>query len=142
MRTPPDRWSLLLQMTRQHQKGLVCGLFTALIITTSSCISIGIKPETLVSHAPQTSFQQALAAVAFPPMPIVQFPEPLTTSLYRPLAMQALCYCFGSESSSRFSSTGMINVDFTNQTANVREIDLRDNDMHSLRSSMAFQISN
>ena len=36
----------------------------------------------------------------------------------------------------------MINVDFTNQTANVREIDLRDNDMHSLRGSMAFQISN
>ena len=49
---------------------------------------------------------------------------------------------FGSESSSRFSGTGMINVDFTNQTANVREIDLRDNDMHSLRGSMAFQISN
>jgi hypothetical protein len=36
----------------------------------------------------------------------------------------------------------MINVDFTNQTANVREIDLRDNNMHSLRGNMAFQISN
>ena len=36
----------------------------------------------------------------------------------------------------------MIYVDFTNQTANVREIDLRDNDMHSLRGNMAFQISN
>lgn len=36
----------------------------------------------------------------------------------------------------------MINVDFTNQTPNVREIDLRDHDMHSLRGSMAFQISN
>ena len=36
----------------------------------------------------------------------------------------------------------MINVDFTTQTANVREIDLRDNDMHSLRGSMNFQISN
>jgi hypothetical protein len=33
-------------------------------------------------------------------------------------------------------------VDFTNQTANVREIALGDNDMHSLRDSMAFQISN
>jgi hypothetical protein len=49
---------------------------------------------------------------------------------------------FGYESSSRFSGTGMIDVDFTNQTANVREIDPRDNNMHSLRSSMAFQISN
>ena len=49
---------------------------------------------------------------------------------------------FESERSSRFSGTGMINVDFTTQTANVREIDLRDNDMHSLRGSMAFQISN
>ncbi len=75
-------------------------------------------------------------------MPIVQFPQPLTTSLYRPLAMQTLCYCFGSESPSRFSGTGMINLDFTNQTANIREIDLHDNDMHSLRGSMAFQISN
>ena len=36
----------------------------------------------------------------------------------------------------------MINVDFTNQTANVREIDLHDNDMHNLRGSMTFQISN
>ena len=36
----------------------------------------------------------------------------------------------------------MINVDFTTQTANVREIDLRDNNMHSLRGSMNFQISN
>jgi uncharacterized protein YdeI (BOF family) len=56
--------------------------------------------------------------------------------------MQTLCYCFGSENPSRFSGTGMINVDFTNQTANVREIDLRDNNMHSLRGNMAFQISN
>lgn len=75
-------------------------------------------------------------------MPIVEFLEPLTTSLYRPLSMQTLCYCFGSENPSRFSGTGMINVDFTNQTANVREIDLRDNNMHSLRGNMAFQISN
>jgi hypothetical protein len=75
-------------------------------------------------------------------MPIVHFPEPLTTSLYRQLAMQTLCYCFGSASPSRFSGSGMISVDFTNQTANVREIDLRDNDMHSLRGKMAFQISN
>ena len=75
-------------------------------------------------------------------MPIVEFLEPLTTSLYRPLSMQTLCYCFGSEKPSRFSGTGMINVDFTNQTANVREIDLRDNNMHSLRGNMAFQISN
>ena len=36
----------------------------------------------------------------------------------------------------------MINVDSTNQTANVREIDLHDNDMHNLRGSMTFQISN
>ena len=36
----------------------------------------------------------------------------------------------------------MINVNFTNQTANVREIDLRDNDMQRLRGDMAFQISN
>jgi hypothetical protein len=36
----------------------------------------------------------------------------------------------------------MINVDFTNQTANVREIDLHDNNMHNLRGSMTFQISN
>ena len=36
----------------------------------------------------------------------------------------------------------MINVDFTNQTANVRKIDLHDNDMHNLRGSMTFQISN
>ena len=75
-------------------------------------------------------------------MPIVQFPEPLTTSLYRPLSMQTLCYCFESESSTRFAGTGMLNVDFTTQTADVREIDLRDNDMHSLRGSMTFQISN
>ena len=75
-------------------------------------------------------------------MPIVEFLEPLTTSLYRPLSMQTLCYCFGSENPSRFSGTGMINVDFTNQTANVREIDLNDNNMHNLRGSMAFQISN
>ena len=27
-------------------------------------------------------------------MPIEQFPEPLTTSLYRLLSMQTLCYCF------------------------------------------------
>jgi uncharacterized protein YjbI with pentapeptide repeats len=56
--------------------------------------------------------------------------------------MQTLCYCFGSENPSRFSGTGMINVDFTNQTANVREIDLHDNDMHNLHGSMKFQISN
>ena len=142
MRTPPDRWSLLLQMTRRHQKGLICGLFTAFIITTSSCISIGIKPETLGSHAPQTSSQQAMAAVPVPPMPIVKFPELLMASLYQPLAIQAQCYCFGYESSFRFSSTSMINVDFTSQNANVREIDLRNNDIHSLRGSMAFQISN
>ena len=36
----------------------------------------------------------------------------------------------------------MIKFDFTNQNANVREIDLHDNDMQSLRGSMAFQISN
>ena len=36
----------------------------------------------------------------------------------------------------------MIKFDFTNQNANVREIDLRDNDVQSLRGSMAFQISN
>lgn len=36
----------------------------------------------------------------------------------------------------------MLNVDFTTQTADVREIDLRDNDMHSLRGSMTFQINN
>jgi hypothetical protein len=75
-------------------------------------------------------------------MPIVQFPEPLTTSLYRTLSMQTLCYCFESESPSRFSCTGMLNVDFTNQTADVRKIDLRDNNMHSLRGSMIFQIGN
>ena len=56
--------------------------------------------------------------------------------------MQTLCYCFESESPSRFSGTGMINVDFTNQTANVREIDLHDNDMHNLRGSMTFQTCN
>ena len=75
-------------------------------------------------------------------MPILQFPEPLTISLYRPLSIQTLCYCFGSENPSRFSGTGMINMDFTNQTANVREIDLNDNNMHNLRGSMTFQISN
>ena len=234
----PDRWSLPLHVTRQRQKGRVCGLLTDLVITKSSCMSTGFKPETPGKDAPQTSFQQAIAAVAVPPipitafepqmltfpnirraivktsdfmvlnlaaietavltrhdfdqlvgfkaelllpdinnlhfvypdqthlhlinkitleaqslpsigfysqqiiMPIVEFPEPLTTSLYRPLSMQTLCYCFGSENQSHFSGTSMINVDFTNQTANVREIDLRDNDMHSLRGSMAFQISN
>ena len=56
--------------------------------------------------------------------------------------MQTLCYCFESESPSRFSCTGMLNVDFTNQTADVRKIDLRDNNMHSLRGSMIFQIGN
>jgi hypothetical protein len=75
-------------------------------------------------------------------MPIVQFPEPLTTSLYRTLSMQTLCYCFESESPSRFSCTGMLNVDFTNQTADVRKIDLRDNNIYSLRGSMIFQIGN
>tara|TARA_B110000305_G_scaffold223377_1_gene267861 strand:+ start:2412 stop:2636 length:225 start_codon:yes stop_codon:yes gene_type:complete len=74
-------------------------------------------------------------------MPIVHFSEPLTTSLYRPLAMQTLCYYFGSESPSRFSGTGMINLDFTSQTADVHEIDLRDDDIHSLRNKV-FQISN
>jgi hypothetical protein len=238
MRTPPDRWSLLLQMTRRRHTGLVWGLLTALIIITSSCISTGLKPEMLGSHALQTTSQQAMAATAVPPMPIAafdpqmpnfpnirraiiktadfmaldlatvetavskhhdfdhlcvfktkllfpginnlyfiypkqphlqsmtkitleeqplpsigfysqqtimqiaQFPEPLTTSLYRPLAMKSLRYRFGSECPSRFSSIGMINVDFTIQTTNVLEIDLRDNDMHSLRYSIAFQISN
>lgn len=36
----------------------------------------------------------------------------------------------------------MIKFDFTSQNANVREIDLHDNDMQSLRGSTAFQISN
>jgi hypothetical protein len=35
-------------------------------------------------------------------MPIAQFSEPLITSIYRPLAIQTLCYCFGSESPSPF----------------------------------------
>jgi hypothetical protein len=46
---------------------------TALIITTSSCLSSGLKPETLGSPAPKTSFQQAMAAVAAPPMPVAAF---------------------------------------------------------------------
>jgi hypothetical protein len=75
-------------------------------------------------------------------IPIVEFSKPLTTSLNRPLAMQMLCYCFETESPSNFAGKGIINVDFTGQTAFVREIDLRDDDMHSLRGSMAFQISN
>jgi hypothetical protein len=234
----PDRWSMPLHVTQRRQKGRVCGLLTALIITTSSCMSTGLKPETPSSPARKTSFQHAMVAVAVPPLPntalepqmltfpnigraiagtpdfmaldlpavetavlarhdfnqlvgfkaelllpdinqlyfiypdqthlhsinkitleaqslpsigfysqqsiipIVQFPEPLTTSLYRPLSMKTLYYCFGSENPSRFSGTGMINVDFTNQTANVREIDLHDNDMHNLRGNMTFQISN
>jgi hypothetical protein len=225
-------------VTLRRQKGRVCGLLTALIITTSSCMSTGFKPETPNSPALKTRFQHTMAAVAVPPMsiaafeaqmpnfpnigraiaktpdfvaldlpaietvvltrhdfnqlvgfkaelllldinslhlvypdqthlhsinkitleaqsllsiglysqqiimPIVQFPEPLTTSLYRTLSMQRLCYCFESESPSRFSCTGMLNVDVTNQTADVREIDLRDNNMHSLRGSMTFQIGN
>ena len=35
----------------------------------------------------------------------------------------------------------MINLDFTSQTADVHEIDLRDDDIHSLRNKV-FQISN
>jgi len=71
-------------------------------------------------------------------MPIVHFLEPLATSLYRPVAMKTLCYCFGFKSPSCFSGTSMINVDFASQTADVREIDLRDDDMHSLHGIMAF----
>lgn len=41
-------------------------------------------------------------------MSIVHFLEPLMTSLYRPLAMKTVCYCFESESPSRFLGTGMI----------------------------------
>ena len=129
-------------MTRHRQKRLFCGLLIALIITKNSCISAGLKPEKLGGHASQASFQQTMVAVAVTTMPIVQFPILLKTSLYLPLAMQTLCYCFGSGNPSHFSGTGMINVDCTYQTNNVHEIDLRDNDMQSLRGSMAFQISN
>jgi len=189
----PDRWSLPLHVTQRRQKGRVCGLLTALIITTSSCMSTGLKPETPGSPARKTSSQYTMAVVAVPPlpntalepqmltfpnigraiagthdfmaldlpavktavlarhdfnhlvgfkaelvlpdinqlyfiypdqthlhsinkitleaqslpsigfysqqtiMPIVQFQEPLTTCLYRPLSMQTPCYCFGSE---------------------------------------------
>ena len=51
--------------------------------------------------------------------------------------MKTVYYCFRSESLSRFSGTSMIYVDSTSQTA-----DVRDDDMHSLRASMAFQINN
>ncbi len=71
--THPDRWSLLLHVTWRHQKELVCGLLTALIITTSSCKSTGFKPEKLGNPEPQTDFQQAMAAVAAPPLSIAAF---------------------------------------------------------------------
>jgi hypothetical protein len=64
---------LLLHVTRRHQKRLVDGLLTALIITTSSCVPTRVKPETPGKSAPQTRFQQAMAAVAVPPMPIAAF---------------------------------------------------------------------
>ena len=74
-------------------------------------------------------------------MLIVHFLEPLTANLCRPVAMKALCYCFGSEGPSRFSGTGMIIGDFTRQTDDVRKTNLRDDGMQSLRDSMAFQTS-
>ena len=84
-----------------------------------SIIKITLKKQSL---SPISFYSQQII------MPIVHFFEPLTTSLYRPLAVETVCYCFGSESPSRFSGTGMINVDFTDQTADIHEIDLCDND--------------
>jgi hypothetical protein len=63
-----DRCSLPLHVTLRRQKGRVCGLLTALIITTSSRISTGLKLET-PSSPRKTSFQHTMAAVAVPPLP-------------------------------------------------------------------------
>lgn len=124
---------------------------------------IGFKAELLLPDIKNLSFFypdqtriQAITKIAFEEysspsvglhfqqtiIPVVEFSKPLATSLNQPLAMQMLCYCFAAESPSHFSGNGMINVDFTGQTAFVREINLRDDDMQSLHGSMAFQISN
>ena len=55
---PPDRWSLLVHMTWQHQNGLVCGFLTALITTTSSCISIGFKCKRRVKAHRKQAFSK------------------------------------------------------------------------------------
>ena len=126
-------------VSKRHDFDQLVGSKAELLLTGINNLNF-VYPEQfhLQSMIKITLEEQSLPSIGFYSqqtiMPIVQFPEPL--------AMQTLCYCFGSESPSRFSGTGMINVDFTHQTADVREIDLRDNDMHSLRGSMAFQISN
>ena len=75
-------------------------------------------------------------------MPITRFTNPLGTRLYRRLTIQTLCDCFADGTPSPFYGSGVINIDFTAQTAHIGEIDLQDKNQHSLRGRMEFRINN
>ena len=57
-------------MASRHQKGLGCGLLTALLTVTSSCMFADFQTEIVDKGTPENNLQQAMAAVAVPPMPI------------------------------------------------------------------------
>ncbi|MDA8716957.1 hypothetical protein N9M78_03285 [Alphaproteobacteria bacterium] len=67
-RSAPQQMALLLHMSWRHQKGLGCGLLTALINVTSSCMFANFQTEMAGKGTPETNPQKAMAAVAVPPM--------------------------------------------------------------------------
>ena len=94
-------------VSKRHDFDQLVGSKAELLLTGINNLNF-VYPEQfhLQSMIKITLEEQSLPSIGFYSqqtiMPIVQFPEPLTTSLYWPLAMQTLCYCFGSESPCRF----------------------------------------
>ena len=75
-------------------------------------------------------------------MPTLKFTKPMVTSLTHAIELSVLCHCFDDGDIARFSDGGLIDIDFTAETAQIREINPEDSQRHSLWGNVNFKISN
>ncbi|MGA0947621.1 MAG: hypothetical protein ACO3SH_04250 [Candidatus Puniceispirillaceae bacterium] len=75
-------------------------------------------------------------------IPTATFTKPMVTSLTHAIELSVLCHCFDDGDIARFSGGGLIDIDFTAETAQIREINLEDGQQHSLQGTINFRVSN
>jgi len=74
-------------------------------------------------------------------IPTATFTKPMVTSLTHAIELSVLCHCFDDGDIARFSGGGLIDIDFTAETAQIREINLEDGQQWGGTVKGAFQTS-
>jgi hypothetical protein len=123
--------------------GIETGLFLPNIVTTHSLVPSQLKFDHAIKPLHNDRTLSSLGYCDLQTIiPTLKFTKPVTASLSNAIELNELCHCFDDGQIACFLGSGLIDIDFTAETAQIREINLEDGQQHSLQGNVNFRISN